>query len=361
MKRKSLIFIPLILLGACKPKSKQDQLKALQLQEKEISAKIDSLQLSIGPVKDSSKVNYVVVRTLGDTDFRNYIQILGQVDALEDVNVMPEAQGVVTGVYGKLGQRVTQGQLLAKLDDQVIRQGLAQLQNQLAYFQNLYDRQKNLWAENIGTKVQLLTAKNNVENIKQQIAVQQSQEDMYLVKAPVSGTLDHFDVRLGEAITPTSIRIVNTREMKVKGSVGETFADKVHTGDPVTVIFPDAADTLNTRLSYVGKIIDPSSRSFDIEIQLEGKEKQFKPNMVAMVKIVSYENKKAIVIPINPVQITPDGDFVLIADGGVAKKVKVALGQTYNGQTEVIRGLSPGDKLIVTGYQDLENGDRVSY
>ncbi|HUX84213.1 MAG TPA: efflux RND transporter periplasmic adaptor subunit, partial [Chitinophagaceae bacterium] len=215
--------------------------------------------------------------------------------------------------------------------------------------------------ENIGTQVQLLSAKNNVENVERQIAIAKSQQEMYLVRSPVSGTLDQFDVRLGQMISPTSIRVVNTDFLKVKGQVGETFADRVHKGDSVIVIFPDDNDTLHTRLNYVGKVIDPSSRSFDIEIQLHGREAQFKPNMVAVVRIVSYENKHAIVVPINPVQIAQDGDYVFVAENGLARKVKVTLGQTYNGNAEVTNGLQPGEKLIVIGYQDLDDGDRIRY
>lgn len=361
MRSKSLFLIPLILLAACQPKSKEEQLKALQQQQKDLSIRIDTLESKMGKTVDSSKVTDVVVANLDTGDFRNYVEIQGRVDADEDVNVVPEAQGVVTGIYATLGQQVEQGQVLAKLDDGVIRQGLAQLQTQLAFYQNLYDRQQKLWNENIGTQVQLLTANNNVENVQRQIAIQKTQDEMYKVKAPVSGTLDQFDVRLGQGISPTSIRVVNTSDLKVKGQVGETYADKVHNGDQVTVIFPDAADTLHTKLTYVGKVIDPSSRSFDIEIQLHGKEKQFKPNMVAVIKIVSYENKEAIAVPINPIQITPDGNFVFVADSGVARKTRITMGQTYNGRAEVLNGLKPGDKLIVTGYQDLDDGDRIRY
>ncbi len=353
----------LTLLVACQPQSKQAQLAALQSQEKEIQARIDTLEAQTGkPVKDSTtKVTDVAVTTLDTSVFRNYIQIQGRVDADEDVNVVPEAQGVVTQINATLGQKVSQGQVLARLDDRVIEENLAQLQTQLSYFQNLEQRQQKLWDENIGTEVQLLTAKNNVENVQQQIAVAKSQQDLYLVRSPVSGTLDQFDVRLGQMISPTSIRVVNTDHLKVKGQVGETFADKVHKGDAVTVIFPDASDTLHTRLDYVGKVIDPSSRSFDIEILLHGREAQFKPNMVAVIRIVSYENHHAIVVPINPVQIAQDGDYVFLASNGVARKVKVTIGQTYNGNAEVTSGLEPGEKLIVTGYQDLDDGDRIQY
>ena len=363
MTQKILFLLPITFLMACQPKSKQDQLAALQKQQKDIQVQIDTLQAELGkPNTDSvTKVTNVAVTTLDTSVFRNYIQIQGRVDADEDVNVMPEVQAVVTQTFVTLGQQVSQGQLLAKLDDRVIGENLAQLQAQLSYFQNLEQRQQKLWDENIGTQVQLLSAKNNVENVERQIAIAKSQQEMYLVRSPVSGTLDQFDVRLGQMISPTSIRVVNTDFLKVKGQVGETFADRVHKGDSVIVIFPDDNDTLHTRLNYVGKVIDPSSRSFDIEIQLHGREAQFKPNMVAVVRIVSYENKHAIVVPINPVQIAQDGDYVFVAENGLARKVKVTLGQTYNGNAEVTNGLQPGEKLIVIGYQDLDDGDRIRY
>ncbi|MHB1920713.1 MAG: efflux RND transporter periplasmic adaptor subunit [Chitinophagaceae bacterium] len=363
MKIGSILMGIALLAASCKtqPVNQQQKLLTLKEEEQKIKDQIAGLEGQMHQQGDPSKLINVAVMKIEPSDFKNYIEVQGKVEANENVNVVPEVPAVVTRVDVQVGQQVVKGQLLAQLDDQVVRQSLSQLKTQLTYLQNLYQRQKNLWDENIGTKVQLLTAKNNVENIQKQIDVSRSQLDMYRVKSPINGVVDAFDVYLGQMISPTAIRVVNTDELKVTGQVGENYSSQVKKGDQVTLIFPDNMDTLNTQLSYVSQVIDPISRSFNIEIRLHQKEKGFKPNMVTVIKIVGYENKHALVIPINPILNTQTGDYVFLADGGKARKEKITLGQVYNGRAEVLSGLKAGDQLIVTGFQDMDNGVGISY
>src|SRR5690606_19101089 len=95
--------------------------------------------------------------------------------------------GQVRAIYVKQGDFVNKGKLLMKLDDAVINQQLATAKTQLEYAKNLYSRQKNLWDQNIGTEVQLITAKNNVDQAERQIGILEEQLAMTNVYAQVSG------------------------------------------------------------------------------------------------------------------------------------------------------------------------------
>ncbi|HEX5112043.1 MAG TPA: hypothetical protein VFV79_04300, partial [Saprospiraceae bacterium] len=87
----------------------------------------------------------------------------------------------------------------------------------------------------------------------------------------------------------------------------------------------------------------------------------------AVLKIVDYQNSKAITIPVNLIQTGEGGDYVLILEPtdkpneGIVRKAPVSVGQNYNGYTEVLNGLKEGDKLISTGFQDVNVGETVKY
>ena len=332
--------------------SNEEKLQKLLQERDRINQEISALQQSMAPAQQ--KVTPVSVMKLSPEVFKSYIEVQGHVDAQQNVNVNPETSGVVTAIYVHVGQWVKKGQILAQLDDKVIRQQLAQLETQLDFTRNLYERQKNLWAQKIGTEVQLLQAKNNYENVQKQIAVVQSQLSLYRLVSPIDGKVDEVDLKIGQAVSPgmNTIRVVNLDDLRVKGQIAESYITQVHQGDPVEVIFPDAQDTLHTRLSYVSNVIDPNSRSFNIEIKLPA-HSIFRPNMVAVIRVVSYVNPQAIVVPVNVVQHTETGDYVYVAEGNYAKEVKIIKGKIYNDRVEVLQGLKPGDQLIVNGYQDL--------
>jgi RND family efflux transporter MFP subunit len=172
--------------------------------------------------------------------------------------------------------------------------------------------------------------------------------------------VDEVELKTGQAVTPgmNTIRVVNLSDLRVKGQIGEAYISHVYQGDPVEVIFPDAKDTLHARLSYVARVIDPNSRSFNVEIRLPS-HSIFRPNMVAVIKVVSYKKDSALVVPVGIIQKAEEGDYVYVADHKKARKVVVTPGQTYNGKTEILKGLKPGDALIVNGFEDIDPGDSL--
>ncbi|RZM26247.1 MAG: efflux RND transporter periplasmic adaptor subunit, partial [Pedobacter sp.] len=227
--------------------------------------------------------------------FRNFLEVQGKVDAEDNVEISPEVPGSVTGVFVKVGQQVSKGQVIAQLNDKVLSQSVAQLQTQLELATTVFNRQKNLWDQKIGTEVQYLTAKSQKEGLQRQLSGLQSQQGMSKIKSPVSGTVDAMDLKIGQAVAPgqpTGIRIVNASKLKVVALVAETYAGRVNQGDQVEVSLPDVPDSLQARISFAAKVIDPVSRGFSVEVKLPSN-KSFRPNMVAVLKIVDYQNDKA--------------------------------------------------------------------
>lgn len=185
---------------------------------------------------------------------------------------------------------------------------------------------------------------------------------MTRIKSPINGIVDMVDIKLGQVTAPGMpvIRVVNFNNLKIKGEVAETNATKVKAGDEVDIVFPDINDTIRTKINFVSKVINPMTRTFSVQINLDNK-KEYHPNMVAVLRIVSYSNDKALVVPVNLVQKTEEGEYVMVADNGKAKKVNVRSGKVYNGNTEIIQGLKEGDKLVVKGFQELNEGENIKF
>ena len=81
--------------------------------------------------------------------------------------------------------------------------------------------------------------------------------------------------------------------------------------------------------------------------------------MLAILKIIDYRNDKALTVPVNVIQKSEAGEYVFVAVNGKAKKTDIKTGKISNSQAEVLTGLKSGDKVITTGFQDLNDGDSV--
>jgi RND family efflux transporter MFP subunit len=358
---KKLLYIPaILLLAACsKPKDKKTELADLQKQQAELNTKITKLQAEVGTT-DSTKAIEVGVAEVKTGSFTNYVQIQGKIDAQDNVTAYPQSPGTITNIYVKPGQRVAKGQVLVQLDNSVLQQNIAQGEAQLSLLQTLYNRQKNLWDQKIGTEVQFLQAQTNLQAGKKSLASLRQQANLYRITSPINGTVDQMDLKLGQVAQPgtTGIRIVNADVLKVKADVPESYAGSVGTGNTVMILVPDAHDSLTTKVTFAAKAIDPTSRSFAVEIKLPAR-KTLRPNMTAILKIADYSKTNTITIPVKAIQRSEEGDYVYINVNGIAKRTAIKSGITYGGQTEILSGIKAGDQIVTEGAADIEDGDKV--
>jgi RND family efflux transporter MFP subunit len=361
MKTRILLLSAVIALAACNnKKDPKAELADLKQQQSDIASKIAALETKTGKTDSvkSTDVSTIVVKA---SAFTNYVQLQGKVDAQDNVTAYPQAPGMITGLYVKPGDHVSKGQILAQLDNSVLKQQIAQAETQANLANTVFQRQKNLWDQKIGTEVQFLQAQATAQGAQKQVAALREQAALYRITSPIGGTIDQMDLKLGQAASPgvTGIRIVNADNLKVKADVPESYATRVNQGQEVLILFPDANDSLKTKVTFAAKVIDPASRSFGIEVKLPST-KTLRPNMTAILKIADYSKAKAIVVPLKVLQKSELGDYVFVNEGGIAKRRIVKTGATYNSQTEILSGLREGEQLITMGAADIEEGDHVN-
>lgn len=359
----------ILLLSACG--SSTDPLEVMLEKRDSLKKVVASVESEIAKLeeeiakKDTSrkeKLKTVELMALTPQVFNNYIDIQGKVDADESIAINAEMPGTVTKVNVQLGDEVRKDQVLAELDSKVIQQGIAELQNALELANTMFEKQKNLWDQKIGTEMQYLGARNQKESLEKKMATLHEQLKMSKIISPINGIVDAIDIKLGQATMPgiPAMRVVNMNSLKVVGEVAESNLSKVKSGNEVIVIFPDMKDTVKTKITYAAKVISPLNRTFTTTVNLDGK-KEYHPNMIAIMKIVDYSNPKAFVVPVSTIQKAQEGDFIFIAENKKAKKVKVKVGKTYNGNAEILEGLKEGDQLITKGFQELNEGETVNY
>jgi RND family efflux transporter MFP subunit len=352
--------------------TKEEQLAELKKKQSELQSQIAALESDLkaqGKLQEKAAPAVpVTVESLEPQTFSHYLETQGRIDFDQNVGVSAKVPGVLTSVRVERGDRVSKGQTLATIDASVLEQSMAELKTGWDLANTMYEKQKRLWDQKIGTEIQYLQAKNNKESLERRLATLRQQQAQHLIKAPISGVIDEVMPKVGEAVSPglPVARIVNTSGLKVVADISEANASKVNQGDEALVSLPDLNQELPARVSVVSRSINPASRAFPVEFTIKGgNQLSLRPNMIAVVKVKDYTRAGALVVPVNVVQRDEAGPFVYIAvpEGKqqVVRKKKVLTGLNYGGQMEITQGLNPRDKVITAGYQSLNEGQPVTF
>ncbi len=355
--------------------SKKKQLAEYKTQVKDLTGKITELQKEIAKMdttfKVEQKAKLIEVDALKREDFKHFIEVQGTVDAEENVTALNQQPGIVTAIFVKVGDKVIKGQLLATTaTTSAVESQLQAAQTQADLANTAFEKQKNLWlTQHIGSEIQYLQAKANKEGADKNIEALKKQLEMTKAIAPINGTVDAVNLRVGDMAAPSQlmpgIRIINGESLKVKAKLADSDLGKINTGDKVTIVFPDINDSVTQPVTYVSKTIDPRTRTFMVEVKLDNSKNKYAANMIAKLKINDEVVKNALVVPANIVQKSMEGSYVLIATDEnnvkTAQKKPVIPGVSYGGRTVIANGLKEGDKIITFGYSEVVDGQRIEF
>ena len=393
-----IIVVATLFLASCGAGAKDEKgdtgdmkvkLEKLKKEKNALDADIRQLEEQIAKAdpKAAQQVQKLVsVDTLRIQDFTHYIELQGKIDAEGMAYVAPSGQGgQIKAIYVKAGSKVSKGQLILKLDNALARQSVVAAQQQtgvlkarLAQAQTVYERYQNLWQQGIGAEINVINAKADVDALaaqlraaQAQVGMAQEQANMSNVYAGISGMIDEMNVTVGEFFSPQSaampgagIRIINNKNLKIVTNVPENYISRVKKGDKVEVVVPEnGKPPYQSVISVVGGSIDPTTRSFTAEAKLPS-DPLLKPNQTATMKILDYEAKATITVPVNVVQSDEKNKYVYVmekaGDKMVARKKVVIVGEAYNDRIEIKSGLTGGELIITEGYQTVYDGQVVT-
>lgn len=368
IQRISALAIITLVIAACGSKDKRAQLEELKKKQAEINQQIAALVQELGP--DSTKVGKVLdvqVMVNQPINFRHFVDVQGSVDAEEAVDVRPMMSGTVTKLYVTEGAQVKKDQLIAEIENEIYVRQLNALQPQLQLAKEVFERQERLWKQKVGSEVQFLQAKTNKESMDKQAQTLQEQIELTKIKSPINGTVDQVFLKIGQLASPgnpdPAVRIVNLNSLKVKAELAESYAAQIKTGNNVVLYFPTTNTEVNSSISYASKVINPMTRTFSVEALLPTG--NYRPNEIAVIKVVDYEKADAFVLPINIIQSNEIEKFVFVAkyENGkyIARRKVISVGNIYNGNAEITTGLELGEQVITSGYLNVTDGMEIKF
>jgi len=342
----------------------------LSAQRSLLDADIKRLDVVIASLDKSTSLPLVATYEVTPQEFNHFTSFQGTVKTMKNINVYPEIPGQLLEVMVVEGQKVEKDQVLARIDDGGLLAQLAQAKSQLLLAETVFNRQERLWSQNIGSEIQFLQAKTQFESAEKTVDALSLQAEKSVVRAPFDGTVDQIFKEPGTIVAPGMgselFRVVNIDEVYVEVDVPETHITSISEGSKVRVNLSAIGEEIDARISRVSKVINPSNRSFSVEVPLENKSGFIRPNLMASVAINDYSNKSAIMIPQSVVSENAEGKqycFALekSAEGYVAKRLIIETGKTSEDFIEVLEGVENGALLITEGAKKVSDNQPVKW
>lgn len=385
MKNKFILLILTIALASCEGEKKKNSLESilegnnleairqkraeLVNDQEAIHSKIKQLDAKIAKLDSTKNIPLITTFKASHEEFNHMLELQGNVTTKNLIVITPEYNGILTNVYVKEGQKVSKGQVLAKIDDGGLGQQLAQLQIQADLAKTTFERQQRLWDQKIGSEIQYLQAKSTYESQNEAINQLKQQLAKTIVRAPFSGTIDDVITEQGNVVgagqTPL-MRIVNLDDMYIETEVPERYVSDVIMGKKVIVEFPILGKTIETYIRQASDFINPAYRTFKVEIGIPNSEKSIKPNLTARLKINDYTSEKALLVPQSIISENAEGEqYVYVvkdknSDGeGVATRVIIKTGKTQSDIIEILEGIEDGAELVKEGARSVKDGQTV--
>ena len=352
-------------------------LTELKAKKKEIATNLEAINKDLEAInmaiskKDTIKKLPLITTFATKTEvFNHYLEIQGNVKTRQNILVYPEMPGILRKILVKEGQSVTKGQLLATIDDGGLSNQVAQLEATTQLAKTTFERQKRLWEQKIGSEIQFLQTKTNYEAQRNSLKQLKRQQSKASIRAPFSGAIDDVIKEPGTVIAPGQgsevFRIVNLNNMYVEAEVPERYIASITKNKEVKVAFPVLGKSVNSKIRQVGSFINPNNRSFKIEVPVENKSGNVKPNLTAKLQINDYTDEKAILIPQSIISENAKGEqYIYVVKNkqtnneAIAERLVIITGKTQGDMIEVTKNLSAGVDIIMEGARSVHNGQVV--
>jgi len=365
------LFVAILLLQAgCsgkavdETKEKQQRLSSLRDEMVKLKSEIDILEAEIKGETTQNRVS-VTLLNIKKESFNNYVNAMGKVQSDKNLLVSPESPGNIISIQVKEGDQVTKGQVLARLNSDAMDRSIQEMGISLDLASTLFERQDILWKQNIGSEVQYLQAKSNKESLEKRLESLKAQKAMAVITSPVNGVVDQLIQKQGEMASPSSpfARVVNLENIYITADLSENYLNKVKKGDSVRIEFPVLEKTVQAIITRTSSVIDPDNRTFRVRVDLPNNDGQIRPNLMAVLKLRTYHNEAAIVVPSLLVKTDFTGQFLYVAnkeDGNlVARKKYIESGIKDNSVVLISKGLEPGNLVITEGYAQVIDGTLI--
>lgn len=315
------------------------------------------------------KMVNVETEVLSSEPFNSFLRLVGTVETSDDVQLSAEVSGKVFMHVVSEGQKVQKGQTILRIDDAKLSQEVARLEAVVAQSETTWKRVQTLYEEeNIGSEIDYLNAKYAYDQNKSALSSLSVDLENTEIIAPFTGVVETIFVEEGEMVAPgmPAIRLIGANQFVISAGVPARYANVVELGDRVDVWFDtQVQDTLTGTIVYVANSIDPSNRTFKIDIRLPSGKTYYKVDMIANLRLNTLSLNQAVVVSEEFVYSKGEG-YVMYVKGtnsegkDIALERKVELGPSFKTEVVINRGLAPGDEIITIGSAFLNDRVRIN-
>lgn len=306
----------------------------------------------------------VTTETLGSNPQECGRTYVGEVEAQSSTAVSFVGMGTVLRIHVAEGQHVRKGQLIAEMDDTQARNTLATCEAQKRQADDAYERMRLLYEQQALPDIKWVEVQSQVAQAQAALDIARKAVADCRIYAPVSGVVGKKLMNAGETALPSQpvCTILDLSTVKVKASIPEKEIGTFSATTP-TDIYVAALDAHFTGGTVEkGVEADPVSRTYEVRIRVDNASGRLMDGMVCDVKVrnadaLARTRQALLTVPIKAVQQATDGSkFVWKAVGGKAHRAKVSTGATLGNRIAVTGEVRSGDKVIVSGYQKLNEG-----
>ena len=385
MKNIYLLVFAAIVLNACSNKKElsleeilatnnvdQITLKKIKIDSdlQELTANLNKLNRKLNSLNKDKNTPLITTFKAQEEVFTHFIELQGNVQTKQNVLVYPEMPGILNKVYVKEGQKVNKDQILATIDDGGLSQQLLLLKSNEQLAKTTFERQKRLWDQQIGSEIQYLQAKTSYNSQKNATRQLKKQLGKFTIRAPFSGIIDNVFKEKGTVVAPGPgaeiFRIINLSNMYIETDVPESYISSIKKNKMVEVNFPILGRSYDTSIRQVGNFINPSNRTFRIEVGIPNLDGEIKPNLTAKLRLNDYSNSNAILIPQSIISENAKGQqFIYVVKDNkeknqvYAERLVIETGKTNGDFIEVTKNLDANVEVILEGARSVNNGQVV--
>lgn len=304
--------------------------------------------------------------TMVSGDFDDYIRLSGTVEAIDDATISSESSGRILSISNR-GDLVRSGEVIARLDDRVIRAQYDASTTAYELAEDTFNRLESLYADSIISTQDFRIVRAQRDQAKAQLELTNKQLLDSQIGAPFNGRIEERFVRSGELVNPGQpvVRLVNTEYIRIIAGIPERFSGEITEESEVEVnIRALGIDPIVSRIAYSGNVIDPDTRTYTIEVELNNTEGIIKPDMVVELQVKRSTLQNVLIIPRTAVLRDEEGASVFISrtENGVkyAELVSVTAGMSSGAVIQILSGLEEGDEVVVSGMRSLSIGDQLN-
>ncbi len=327
------------------------------------------------PAKPTDEAQPVMVETLALQDLDEYITVSGKLEGITDITMSSEASGRVLQLYKRLGDRVSRGERIGRLDNEVSQIRLQQAESALASAQASFDnaqrnlnyaeesRRRNLISEaEYNTALSAFTgARAGLEGARAGVEQARSGLSGSYLTAPESGTISNLNVMVGQFVAAGQpvASITDASTLILKTGLGESQIGKIRNGQIVEISYPGLSEKLQGRVRGFGIRPLATGSTYPLEIELSNS-RGLLPGMVVSGRILSKRHNDLLYTSITNLSKEFDRDYLFVvgADNKVQKR-EVQLGDVIGEYVVILSGVEIGERIVTSGSENLEEGSLV--